>query len=572
MKSSSKSEICLVIAVLFCSTIFMGCVDSPGGELDLSLDLHEFQYDTESINLAVDQNGNLHAIWQNIENRKINLFYVKMDNNGNPLMPNKLLYSADLPRRSEYTDPAISIDSEGNAHIVFEVNNDLYYAKLSNRGKILEKPLEITHDGSSTDSNIVVDREDNLNIVWTSWLTGKARIYYMKLNSNGKMLIDAKEISNVRSYDPTILMDSKGGLHISWYYEDTDAYPLGLYLVKMDHRGNIVYEKNMAFPEVEFRRSSIELMVNSKDQTGLVYTLNDRLRYFPAELLDGEHDEKSRFEEDFRIKNDREYYLEMPFFTIYNNCFINITMIKGTLGRSSGDILLSLNDGEYQKIGTWSFGQLGELVVERLKINVTEFITSDGIYRIKFEKDGDIFGELSDPEILNVKLISEPSKYDEPENIFGKTLSENFVLEPSVAVDGEDNNNFVWYDDTGNHSQLHYLKTDYYGNTIVKERQITLEPGRLYDPAVAIDNGNCIHLVWMDENEDDNSTYYMKLDGYGKVMVPAREIKYVEKEESIPLWRYVIPVLVCVITTAVLFLFHIRKKRKERVEFAIIFD
>ncbi len=497
---------------------------------------------------------------------------MKMDNDGDPVMPKKLVYSADLPRRSEYTDPAISIDTGGNAHIVFEVNNDLYYTKLSNRGKILEKPLEITHDGSSTDSNIAVDLEDNLNIVWTSWLTGKSRIYYMKLNSNGKMLIDAKEISEVRSYDPTIVMDSKGYLHISWYYEDTDAYPLGLYIVKMDQRGNIVYEKNMVFPVVEFRRSSMELLVNSEDQTGLVYTLNDRLRYFPAELLDGEDDVESRFEEEFRRKNDREYYLELPYFTAHKNCFINITMIKGAMGRSSGDILLSQNEEEYKKIGIWSFAQLGELVVERMKINVTQYITSDGLYRIKFEKDSDIFGEMSDPDILNVKLISEPSEYDETENIFGITLSENFVLEPSVAVDGEDNNNFVWYDDTGNHSQLRYLKADYYRNIIVKERQITLEVGKLYDPAIAIDRSNCIHLVWLDEDEDDTTTYYMKLDGYGKIIVPAREIKYVEKEVSTPLLSYIIPVLVCVITASVLLLLHIRKTKKDRVEFTIIFD
>ena len=43
MNNSSKSEICLVIAVLFFATIFMGCTDSPGGDFDLSLDLHEFQ-------------------------------------------------------------------------------------------------------------------------------------------------------------------------------------------------------------------------------------------------------------------------------------------------------------------------------------------------------------------------------------------------------------------------------------------------------------------------------------------------------------------------------------------------
>ena len=568
----SKSEICLVIVVLFFATVFMGCVDSPGGERDLSLDLHEFQYDTESINLAADNEGNLHTIWQKVEDEKIKLFYIKMDNDGDPVMPKKLVYSADLTRRIQYTDPAISMDSKGNAHVVFEANNNLFYCKLSNDGKILEKPLQITHRGRSTDSNIAVDLEDNLNIVWTSWVTGKARIYYMKLDSCGKMLIDAKEISEVRSYDPTIVMDSKGGIHISWYYEDTGAYPLGLYLVKMDLRGNIVYEKNMAFPNVEFRRSSIELMVNSKDQTGLVYTLNNRLKYFPAELLDGEHDGESSFEEDFRRKSDCEYYLELPYFTIYKSCFINITMIKGVLGRCSGDILLSLNDGEYTTIGSWSFGQLGELVVERMKINVTQYITSDGVYRIKFEKDNDIFGEMSDPEILSVKLISEASEYEETENIIGMSLSENFVLEPSVAVDSEDCNNFVWYDDTGNHSQLHNLKTDYYGNIIMKERQITLEVGRLYDPAVVIDKGNCIHLVWLDEDEDDTRTFYMKMDGYGKIMVPAREIKYVEKDESTWLLYYIMPVLVCVITVSVLLLLHIRKIRKNRVEFTIIFE
>lgn len=571
MKRKGKLEICLVLVILLCAAFTMGCTDSPGGGGDFSLNIHEFEYDTESISMVVDHGGDLHAIWQEIEDETIKLFYVKMDNDGEPVMPKKLLYSADAAGRSEYTDPAISIDSVGDVHVVFEANNDLFYAKLGNGGKILEKPLEITSRGRSTDSSIAVDRYGNVHIVWTGWLTGTARIYYMKLDNCGKMLIDEKEISDRRSYDPTIVTDSRGGICISWYYEDKKAYPQGLYLVKMDAMGNIFYEKNMLFPEVEFRRSSLEIEVNSRGGVGLVYTLNDRLKYLPARFMDDDHDGERGLVEDFRKKNDGEYFLELPYFTPYKNCFINITMVKGPLVGSSGDILLSLNDGDYRTIGSWSFEQFDETLVERMTINVTEYVTSEGTYRIIFEKDGDIFGDMSDPEILDVKLISEPSENDELEIIFGKTLSENFALEPSVAVDREDHNNFVWYDDTGNHGQLHYLKTDFYGEIIVKERQITLESSRLYDPAMAVDSHNFIHLVWMEEDDDDTRTYYMKLDGYGNTVVKAKEIKYV-KEESTSVWYYIIPVMVCLILASVLFLFHRRKKRKGMVKFTIVFD
>ncbi|MCK5561462.1 MAG: hypothetical protein KAJ51_12745, partial [Thermoplasmata archaeon] len=76
---------------------------------DLNPRHHRFEYDTESVNIALDAQNNLHIVWQEISNDEIILYYTKLDNEGNDLINDRKLYSVER-RRNHYKDPDIATD------------------------------------------------------------------------------------------------------------------------------------------------------------------------------------------------------------------------------------------------------------------------------------------------------------------------------------------------------------------------------------------------------------------------------------------------------------------------------
>jgi hypothetical protein len=206
--------------------------------------------------IAVDSSDNLHIAWA--EEMDINvlqeeIFYTKLDNNGNTLVEDTALTEAD---GNESLFPDIAVDSLGEVHIVWlDDRNETgttkcqnyYYTKLNSNGETIVDDTMIFRDGDHTQPSIAVDSNDMIQMIcsnrWFSATNEKKHVHYMKLNNIGEPVISKQRLTftdHNASY-PMIDLDSQGDIHVVW--EDERHGDTEIYYMKLDDVGNILHEE-----------------------------------------------------------------------------------------------------------------------------------------------------------------------------------------------------------------------------------------------------------------------------------------------------------------------------------------
>gem|GEM_PF-5985080 len=122
----------------------------------------------------------------------------------------------------------MAVDHDDNIHVVWETDgwglndDDLYYAKLDNNGNKLVGDIVI-HVGVYWRASIdlAIDLNNDVHLAWNDiGNTDEFETYYMMLNgSNGSILIDRTLITpddNEHSKGQSILVDHQGKVHILW--------------------------------------------------------------------------------------------------------------------------------------------------------------------------------------------------------------------------------------------------------------------------------------------------------------------------------------------------------------------
>ena len=140
-------------------------------------------------------------------------------------------------------EPVIQTDSDGNAHVVWQDNRDgnyeIYYKKLDRDGNELVSDTRLTYDAAASSSpGIGVDTGDNVLIVFQDQRSGNWQIYYTKLDNNGNTLVDDTRITtSVDScINPSISVSDLDNLHVTW--QDNRDQNYEIYYIKLDSDGN----------------------------------------------------------------------------------------------------------------------------------------------------------------------------------------------------------------------------------------------------------------------------------------------------------------------------------------------
>jgi len=159
----------------------------------------------------VDSKNNMHIFKRekaNLNENYSNEYYInysKLSPNGTILFSNKTIQFASISDMIiDYDDNIHIINLEGT--ICYE-EEKIHYTKLDSNGNILEEDKIIKHFSKSPysignhppsifDLNMVVDMDNELHLVYTLNDGGNSfSIHYMKLNDNGKKLIEDKTIA-----------------------------------------------------------------------------------------------------------------------------------------------------------------------------------------------------------------------------------------------------------------------------------------------------------------------------------------------------------------------------------------
>ncbi|UCE36017.1 MAG: hypothetical protein JSW00_10685 [Thermoplasmata archaeon] len=140
-------------------------------------------------NIVIDSNDLIHLTCGSMPNWKGNVYkqvyYMKLDNDGAPIVDEKRLTNDE----ENATHPSLHLDSQENVHIVWEdernQNSEIYYMKVNNEGNILKDELRLTINASKSLFPVVeLDHNDKANVVWADgrdYLDGdRMEIYYKR--------------------------------------------------------------------------------------------------------------------------------------------------------------------------------------------------------------------------------------------------------------------------------------------------------------------------------------------------------------------------------------------------------
>ena len=262
--------------------VFPTTTNADPSPIDWSEDMRVTQVDNNTstrVRIVCDSLNNNHLVYTDYRHGPPELYYIKLDEDGNILIDETLI--TDLDAATSY-QPDIGCDSNDNVHIVWSdvrdsgpiSNIELYYEKLDNFGNTLVDETRITFaPHNSHYPSMTVDTSDNVNIAWVEQIDImgilQEEIYYMKLDNNGNTLIDATALTDndaEESLFPDIEVDSDGEVHIVWLDDRNETGTTqcqDVYYTKLDGNGNTLVDDTKLFVRADFFRPNI--IVDSSD-------------------------------------------------------------------------------------------------------------------------------------------------------------------------------------------------------------------------------------------------------------------------------------------------------------------
>ena len=206
--------------------------------------------------LAIDSNDGVHIVWADYDDN--NIFYMKLDNTGAPLVGPTVLMAA----YAWYARPDLALDSNDNVHITWNTNEststyEVYYKMLDGSdGSTLINATLITPDDneSSRRQSIVVDFEDKVHVIWQDKRGTQAEIYYTKLdpslddqdgsaaNEAAITVIDDTVLTpddGNKSYNPQSAILCGRYIHVAHYEFRSSPSRTDVYFMTLDTDGTI---------------------------------------------------------------------------------------------------------------------------------------------------------------------------------------------------------------------------------------------------------------------------------------------------------------------------------------------
>ncbi|MEW6741766.1 MAG: S8 family serine peptidase [Planctomycetota bacterium] len=199
--------------------------------------------------LVIDSKRSLHVVWVDTRTGAPELFYRKLDNNGNPMGP-------EIQLTDQWTDytlqPAVAVDADDNLHIVWTGDgrwtddSDIYYTKLDDWGQILIQHLRLSYPfGESAFPTVAVDAGGHVHVVWVDMRSGNAELRYMQLDAEGRTVVQDSLVAGTEhraiAWFPSIAVDGLGQVHLAWLDGRNANHEINY--VRLNNAGTVVRER-----------------------------------------------------------------------------------------------------------------------------------------------------------------------------------------------------------------------------------------------------------------------------------------------------------------------------------------
>ena len=222
----------LMVLLQVPSTSFTGAfpVDDFGDGIRVTYD----PANSTNVSSVVDDIGNMHVVWEDYRSGNGDIYYVKLDPEGNKLTNDAKISNDAAPSMH----PSVAVDSTDHIYVVWEEYEsgswELFFAKLwyyDGNITFQENGLQVSDSdpANSTEPDIAVEAEGGLALVWTDARNdvgdGNLEVYYKRLDERGFSLTADIRVTRDPglSEHPRIDLDAANDVHLTWYdFRDSD--------------------------------------------------------------------------------------------------------------------------------------------------------------------------------------------------------------------------------------------------------------------------------------------------------------------------------------------------------------
>ena len=233
----------ITTGVLILPMILMVLLQAPSASFTGAFPVDDFgdsirvTYDpfvSTNISSVVDDVGNMHVVWEDYRSGNGDIYYVKLDPEGNKLTNDAKISNDAAPSRN----PSVTVDSTDHIYVVWdEYENgswELFFAKLwyyDGNITFQENGLQVSDSdpANSTEPCVAVEAEGGLSLVWTDARDdagdGNLEVYYKRLDDRGFSLTADIRVTRDPglSEHPRIDLDYDNDVHLTWYdFRDSD--------------------------------------------------------------------------------------------------------------------------------------------------------------------------------------------------------------------------------------------------------------------------------------------------------------------------------------------------------------
>lgn len=262
-------------------------VDPATGSVTKPISVGESSVSLVVPSLAADREGNTHLALHGREN-STEIYYAKML--GFP--PRQVLERKLSSRSVGCGEPSIAVDLQGNVHVVWHskkgevtvtpIDYELYYCKLDKNGNVIipEKMITPADGYYSIKPSLTIDERNILHLTWIDNRNTEIRdfheVFYTRLDREGRKISNETVVGRIPrlvniDHTPAALVDRQG--NTAFVLVDRSPGRLfEIYAKKIDTTGRVVFDRLRLASSRVFSQTGLPLVtLDSDDDICAVY-------------------------------------------------------------------------------------------------------------------------------------------------------------------------------------------------------------------------------------------------------------------------------------------------------------
>jgi hypothetical protein len=173
--------------------------------------------------MALGWGNTIHVAWEDNTPGNEEIYYKRSTDGGATWgVSTRLTWTSNTSRRA-----SIAVDSNGNILVIWQElisgNEEVFCKRSTNGGATWTAATRLTWtSGISSNPVMATDSSNGIHIVWQDYTTGGPEIYYKKSTDGGATWTTVKRLTWLgSSSDPAIAIGSSDSVHLLW----TDSHP-----------------------------------------------------------------------------------------------------------------------------------------------------------------------------------------------------------------------------------------------------------------------------------------------------------------------------------------------------------